>query len=216
MPIAPEQFAGVILAGGRSTRMGRDKTWIETEGQPLLLRQIRLLEQVGLRDIAIAAGPENRSALPSTPAGVPLLRDLRPDLGPLAGVAAGLHWAHRRHPNGWTLLIAVDLPVLTTDWLQRLMGRITSEAGCVPMRQGQLEPLATVYPNRMAGLAQDLLDTDQDHRSGNNKASVQEFCRRGLENGWMNAWELSPHDYPTLTNWNFPSDWSSGQPVRAQ
>ena len=212
MTFALEQIAGVILAGGRSTRMGHDKAWIETEGQPLLLRQIRLLEQAGLRDIAIAAGPENRSTLPSTPEGIPLLRDSRPDLGPLAGVAAGLHWAHSRQPSGWTLLIAVDLPALSTHWLQRLMARITPEAGCVPMRHGQLEPLAAVYPNQMAALAHNFLDTCMD----NKKASVQEFCRRGLENGWMNSWELSPQDHPTLTNWNFPSDWSSGQPVRAQ
>jgi hypothetical protein len=86
------------------------------------------------------------------------------------------------------------------------MARITPEAGCVPMRHGQLEPLAAVYPNRMAALAHDFLDTCMD----NKKASVQEFCRRGLENGWMNSWELSPQDHPTLTNWNFPSDWLGG------
>lgn len=197
------ELMGVVLAGGRSLRMGRDKAWLESDAQPLLLRQIGLLEQAGLQSIAVAAGPESRPPLPNTPAAIPLLRDRFPDSGPMAGVEAGLAWAHARCPNGWTLLVAVDLPELSVDWLQRLMAQIAPDTGCVPMHQGRLEPLAAIYPNQAWAVAREQLETQ--------KASVQEFCRRGLETGWMSRWELSAQDHHTLLNWNTPSDWPGGR-----
>ncbi len=208
VPQVDEQFSdreltGVILAGGRSLRMGRDKAWLQSDAQPLLLRQIGLLEQAGLRSIAVAAGPENRPPLPATPAGIPLLRDRFPDSGPMAGVEAGLAWAHARCPNGWTLLVAVDLPKLSVEWLRRLLERITPGTGCVPSHQGRLEPLAAIYPNQAWAIVREHLETQ--------KASVQGFCRRGLETGWMSRWELSAQDQHALLNWNTPSDWPTGQ-----
>ena len=183
--------------------MGRDKAWLESDAQPLLLRQIGILEQAGLRNIAVAAGSENRPPLPPIPAGIPLLRDRFADLGPLAGVEAGLGWAHAQFPNGWTLLVAVDLPELSVEWLQQLIMRIAPNQGCVPIYQGRLEPLAAIYPNQAWAIAQEHLETQ--------KASVQAFCRRGLETGWMSPWELSDQDHRALTNWNTPSDWPGGQ-----
>ena len=200
------ELMGVVLAGGRSLRMGRDKAWLESDAQPLLLRQIGLLEQAGLQSIAVAAGPENRPPLPNTPSGIPLLRDRFPDSGPMAGVEAGLGWAHARSPNGWTLLVAVDLPELSVDWLLRLMAQIAPDTGCVPMHQGRLEPLAAIYPNQAWAVAREHLETQ--------KASVQEFCRRGLETGWMSRWELSAQDHHTLLNWNTPTDWPRGRSIQ--
>ena len=200
------ELTGVILAGGRSLRMGRDKAWLESEAQPLLLRQLGILEQAGLKNMAVAAGPENRPPLPPTPASIPLLRDRFTDLGPLAGVEAGLGWAHAQFPNGWTLLVAVDLPELSVEWLQQLIARIAPDKGCVPIYQGRLEPLAAIYPNLAWTIAREHLETQ--------KASVQAFCRRGLETGWMSPWELSDQDHRALTNWNTPSDWPVAQAQR--
>jgi molybdopterin-guanine dinucleotide biosynthesis protein A len=200
----PVQLSGVILAGGKSLRMGRDKAWLEAGGQPLLQRQLGLLAEVGIRDLAIAAGPEDRDPLPPIPAGIPLLRDLRPGLGPLAGIESGLRWALSLHPEGWTLFLAVDLPEMSVPWLRRLATGIASGTGCVPSHKGRPEPLAAIYPNRAWTVARAHLE----HPPENRKASVQGFCHRGLENGWMVPWETSPQDHRELINWNTPSDWS--------
>ena len=184
--------------------MGRDKAWLEIEGQPLLLRQIRRLQEVGLSEIAIAAGPADRSPLPPLPEAMPLLRDRLEGLGPLAGLEAGLGWACPRHPQGWTLAVAVDLPGLSSEWLERLLAQARPGVGCVPIHQGRIEPLAALYPNLAWPVAREHLETQQ--------ASVQEFCRRGLDAGWMTSWELAPEDHRTLTNWNTPSDWPPQRP----
>ena len=187
--------------------MGRDKAWLEAGGQPLLLRQLGLLTAAGIRDLAIAAGPADRDPLPPAPEGVPLLRDLRPGLGPLAGVECGLRWARGLHPgpgDGWTLFLAVDLPAMSSAWLQRLMAGIRPGSGCVPRHDGRLEPLAAIYPNHSWPFARAHLE----HPPENRKASVQEFCRRGLEAGWMAPWDACPEDHRALINWNTPADWT--------
>ncbi len=199
-----KRLCGVILAGGRSRRMGRDKAWLEIEGQPLLLRQIRLLQEVGLSEIGIAAGPADRPPLPSIPPEIPLLRDRFDGLGPLAGLEAGLGWSCSRNPMGWTLAVAVDLPGLSSEWLRRLLAQARPGMGCVPVHEGRLEPLAALYPNLAWPIAREHLEKRQ--------ASVQEFCRRGLEAGWMTSWELAPEDHRTLINWNAPSDWPPQRP----
>jgi molybdopterin-guanine dinucleotide biosynthesis protein A len=217
---APEQLGGVVLAGGRSLRMGRDKAWLEVGGKPLLLRQLGLLTEAGLRNIAIAAGPEDRDPLPCTPAEIPLLRDLHPGLGPLAGVERGLRWARGLRPDpddGWTLVLAVDLPGMSAGWLRRLIAAIRPGSGCVALHGDRLEPLAAIYPNRSWAVARAHLERPPE----NPKGSVQEFCRRGLEAGWMVPWEAPPGDPHALVNWNTPSDWSPGgtapgEPSRGQ
>lgn len=188
--------------------MGRDKAWLEAGGQPLLLRQIRRLTEAGIRPLAIAAGPLDRDPLPPVPADIPLLRDLRPDLGPLAGVESGLRWAQELRPQGSTVFIAVDLPEMTAEWLRRLVSGVRPGIGRVPRHGGRLEPLAAVYPNRAWAIARDLMEQPPD----TTKASVQEFCRRGLETGWMTSWDLLPEDHRALTNWNTPADWPADRP----
>ena len=188
--------------------MGRDKAWLEAGGRPLLLRQIRMLTEAGIRPLAIAAGPVDRDPLPPVPADIPLLRDLRPGLGPLAGVESGLRWARELLPQGSTLFIAVDLPEMTAEWLGRLVSGARPGIGRVPRHGGRLEPLAAVYPNQAWAIARDMVE----HPTERTKASVQEFCRRGLDAGWMTSWELAPEDHRTLTNWNTPSDWPPQRP----
>lgn len=102
----------VVLAGGRSSRLGRDKAAVVVGGLPLLDRVLRAAAPVGGR--LLVAGPE-RPLLPGTP--VPTwCREDPPGGGPVAGVAAAL--ARVRTPR--VFVLAVDLPFLTVDALRVL------------------------------------------------------------------------------------------------
>ena len=106
--------AGLILAGGRSSRMGgADKALTMLGGQTLLARSItRLAPQVD--DLAVSSNTLERDA------GPPILADATPDFaGPLAGVQAGLQWAKS---SGHTALasVAVDSPFFPGDLVNRL------------------------------------------------------------------------------------------------
>lgn len=115
-----EEIAGVILAGGRATRMeGRDKAFLDLAGKPLVHHAVeRLGPQVGRLAINSNAGPEAFAAM-----AVPVVPD-RDDSrsGPLAGILAGLRWARMLDgPPAAIVSVAVDTPFFPGDLVARLV-----------------------------------------------------------------------------------------------
>jgi molybdopterin-guanine dinucleotide biosynthesis protein A len=133
---------GLVLAGGRSLRMGREKALVSVAGQPMLARVLaRFAPQV--TSVALNANGD-----PARFAGfrVPVVPDAPgPPAGPLAGIAAGLRLAAER---GYALLATcpADAPFLPADLVGRLAGALGHEASappCMAMAAGPegLEPL---------------------------------------------------------------------------
>src|SRR5262245_29573929 len=79
--------AGIVLCGGRSSRMGRSKAWLPFGGEVLLQRTVRMLSEV-VDPVVVVAAPGQE--LPSLPESVTVARDQEAYLGPLNGLAAGL------------------------------------------------------------------------------------------------------------------------------
>ena len=100
---------GFVLAGGKSTRMGRDKAGLDWHGRTLLEHMIELLR--GATDTAHVVG---RDPLP----------DRLPGLGPLSGIATALEFSS----TDANLIIAVDLPHLTKDFLKYLRHRLENSS----------------------------------------------------------------------------------------
>lgn len=144
------QVAGFILAGGQSSRMGRDKTLLEIGGAPLLVRTARLLEP---RVVAVTIiGPTERYAA----LGWRVIPDDCPGLGPLGGLATAL----RISASEWNLVVGGDLPYLTGEWLEWLAARALNSAAdaVVPESERGLEPLCAVYRARCAPALAQALD----------------------------------------------------------
>jgi molybdopterin-guanine dinucleotide biosynthesis protein A len=129
--------AGFVLAGGRSTRMGREKALLEIGGEPLVLRAARLLSSL-CGSVAIIGPPERYGVL-----GFPAIADDHTGLGPLGGIATALS----RTDASWNLILACDLPYLTGDWLRFLIRRASvSHARVVlPISAAGPEPLCALY-----------------------------------------------------------------------
>lgn len=109
--------AGVILAGGNSVRMGREKAFVELGDAPLIDRVVgRFSPQVG--SLAINAnGDPGRFAS----RGLPVLADDRPDTGPLAGILAGMRWAAALPERpGFIATVPIDTPFVPVDLVARL------------------------------------------------------------------------------------------------
>ncbi len=103
---APSDVSGYVLAGGKSSRMGRDKALLELAGKPLVLRAVEKLQQV-CAEVSILGNREELAAY------APLVRDLHEGCGPLGGIEAAL--AHST--KAWNLLMAVDMPFLPVGFL---------------------------------------------------------------------------------------------------
>lgn len=113
---------GLILAGGLSTRMGRDKALLPIDGRPLLARLIDAMRESLQGDIVVAVQSPERGALyrdrlSPLPEGVRFACDRVTEAGPLAGLAAGL----AALPSGYAYTAACDSPELSGRWLARLL-----------------------------------------------------------------------------------------------
>jgi molybdopterin-guanine dinucleotide biosynthesis protein A len=134
------QIAAFILAGGESSRMGRDKGLLELGGVPLILQTARLVEGVA-GQAAVIGNAEAYKSL-----GLRLIGDDWPGAGPLGGIATAL----RASDAPWSLVVACDLPYLTRSWLEYLIARaLASKADAVlPMNALGAEPLCAIYHKR--------------------------------------------------------------------
>jgi len=134
------QIGGFILAGGVSSRMKRDKALLEVGGAPLLLRTARLLESV-VGAPRVIGDPATYESLAQ-----PVIADDRPGAGPLGGIATALRVSNA----SWNLVVACDLPYLTSDWLHFLVARAVASAAdaVLPMNTLGAEPLCAAYHKR--------------------------------------------------------------------
>jgi molybdopterin-guanine dinucleotide biosynthesis protein A len=106
--------AGYVLAGGRSSRMGRDKALLELGGRPLIEHAVRKLKRVCMEVRILAGGEGGDSARAERLAAYgPVVFDLHPGCGPIGGIEAAL--AHSTFD--WNLFLPVDMPFLPTAFL---------------------------------------------------------------------------------------------------
>ena len=177
--------------------MGRDKARIRMEGEPLILRQLRVLRDAGLHRLAVAVSPTPPAGqLDDLPPGVGILRDERPNQGPLAGIERALSAV--RPTDSHVLVLAVDLPRLTADFIRALILRVRPGIGVVPSLAGRLEPLMTVLPVQAS--------REVAARLGRGSGSVQDCLRVGIQEGWMIEFPVAPDAAALLANWNRPED----------
>lgn len=132
----PPEVTGAVLAGGRSSRLGRDKALLTIAGEPLLARAVRILASV-CGSVLVVAGPERQALVP----GVPVLPDELPGAGPLGGIATAL-----RAIEGERLLaVATDMPLLQPAVLRLLIAASPGYDVTVPRIDGRTQQLCAVY-----------------------------------------------------------------------
>lgn len=145
----PAAVTGVVLAGGGSTRMGRDKATVELDGRPLVLHVATQLGAWAGR-VIVAAGEPGRLA----DLGLEVVADARPGEGPLMGIAAALAAAE----TDLVLFVACDVPDLPPALVAALLAAAAGAEGAVPVdAEGRPEPLFAVYRRRLLPLVRDLL-----------------------------------------------------------
>jgi molybdopterin-guanine dinucleotide biosynthesis protein A len=148
-----EGVAGILLAGGRSRRMGRDKASLPWHGSTLARRAVGLLARCAEPPVIVVCAPGQE--LPPLPDWIEVVRDAEPGLGPLAGLAAGLAVAAPR--AAVAAVCAVDAPLAHPAVITALLGALGSSPAVVPFGGGRLQPLFAVYRTELASLAAELV-----------------------------------------------------------
>ena len=154
--IAARRIAqGYVLAGGGSTRFGRDKALVEIGGVPMLLRMRELVGGV-CQQVTVIAPPLRYATL-----GVTAISDRWEGQGPLAGIITALLTTEESGAQGeWNLIVGCDMPFLTREWLSYLVERaLKSRAEVVTPRSPQgLEPLCACWQTSAAPKLQRVFD----------------------------------------------------------
>lgn len=141
--------AGFVLAGGRSSRMGRDKALLEIDGETLVARAVGSLKEV-CAEVAIAGGGAELARFAR------VVPDVAPGCGPLGGIVSAL----AETPFQWNLFLAVDVPFVPKEVWRRLLGQAeNSGAAAVMARVGeQVHPLCAAYSRRALRVLREELD----------------------------------------------------------
>ena len=173
--------------------MGCDKALLEVDGLPLWQRQLRILQALDPSEILIA-GPARPEWMDRD---LEIVADAAENSGPLGGLVAAL----RRCKSARLLVLAIDLPNMTSAFLGELLSLCPDNGGVVPKTNDRFEPLAAVYPARCLPLAESCL------RSGEH--SLQNLVRRAIKAELMITREIAAGEEPLFFNLNTPADFAS-------
>jgi molybdopterin-guanine dinucleotide biosynthesis protein A len=185
------QLAAFVLAGGKSSRMGRDKAALLLNGRTLLQHALATLREI-TSDVSILGSPQTYGDQ-----GAPVIADIIPDCGPLGGIHAALTQTR----SDFNLIIAVDTPFLSVDFLKFLCARAMASGAVVttPEIAGYTQPLCAVYSRRFLPIAEQAL------KSGNYKI-VPLFPADGtltIQDSEMAQFAFTPEMFDNL---NTPED----------
>ena len=144
----------IVLAGGKSSRLGQDKAWVELGGKSLLQRSVNNLEFLG-GDIIIVAAPGQRLPPVTDASRLKIVRDITSGKGPLVGIYTGL----RNLENEYSFVAACDMPFVQKALVQEMARHVEGFDVVIPRRPQGLEPLHAIYGRRCIGYIETLIES---------------------------------------------------------
>ncbi|WP_051348816.1 molybdenum cofactor guanylyltransferase [Peribacillus kribbensis] len=145
-------ITGIIIAGGKSSRMGTNKALLDMNGRLNIERTIAELSQVSEKVIIVTNDRQEYEFL-----GLDMVSDEYPGLGPLAGLHAGLKAAE----TGAVLAAACDMPFIKAEILSDTAGFLKGFEAAVPKMDGRPQPLAAGYRKESLSVLEDCLESGQ-------------------------------------------------------
>jgi len=141
---------GILLAGGKSRRMGEDKRFLHVGDRTLFERSLTVLRSI-FQNVLIVIAQDS----PTLEAEVPVIRDLVPNCGNLGGLYTGLQQASTEH----VFVVACDMPFLTPEAVRYLI-RLKNNADIVmAQRDNGLEPMHALYGRRCLPVLEEMVRT---------------------------------------------------------
>lgn len=180
-------FVGILLAGGRSTRMGTDKAFLLYRGRPLIDHMLSVFESCSPSRVVVSGAGKTADAIP----------DRWPDLGPLGGIASVL--AELQETPPLVLVVPIDMPLMTGDLLLRLLREAAthSDANAIHFIGHELPALFRAGPT-LRGALRTLLRDNVLARERSFRRLLAMLAARGI------AEDIS---HEAFLNVNSPEEW---------
>ena len=137
------KFSGAVLAGGRSSRMGKDKAGLTAFGSTFLELQLEKLRSAGIEDLIVSLPCKGEGQKALQAKGARAVFDSAPDLGPLEGIRAALSACE----NEYCFILSVDSVLVKTETVSRLCGIARDKRSAITILSSERgpEPLTGVY-----------------------------------------------------------------------
>jgi molybdenum cofactor guanylyltransferase len=132
------KITGIILTGGKSSRMGTDKAVLEFEGQSLLKRAADFCSVFCDEVLISSNNPEHRVE------GVSRINDEVKECGPMGGIYSCL----KQSSSDWNFVLSVDAPFVQSDFILFLQDHTTDFDAVIPVHEGKKEPLIAFYQKK--------------------------------------------------------------------
>jgi molybdopterin-guanine dinucleotide biosynthesis protein A len=190
---------GWVLAGGRSLRMGQDKSGVVLAGRRLLDHMLGKLRALGLR--ARVAGLRE----PVVENAAEVFTDAHPDCGPLSGMETAL----AKSEAALVLVLGIDLPLLETEFLAWMLRRasITGAAATLPRLLGEPQPLCAVYCRELLpGITAALEAGDYKVMHAVERAAGRLDCFDAERVAATGAWRSAVATHQQFMNCNTPAE----------
>ena len=147
--IPKEQLTAVILAGGKSQRMGEDKAFLDLEGQPFIEHILQVVKGL-TQEVMVIANTKQYDSLD-----VPIYPDLIEDCGPVGGI----YTAMKRVKTPYFLVLSCDIPLLRVAVLEHLIEKSIPCAANILTIGERWQPLTAIYNSRTLPIFKKALDT---------------------------------------------------------
>lgn len=154
--MAQTSVGGIVLCGGKSSRMGQPKLTLPFDGETMLSRVVCLLRQV-VEPVIVVAGPYQD--VPALPEDVQIWRDEQEHLGPLAGMLVGLRALADKTDAAF--VSSCDVPLLRAEFVAAMIQRLGEHELCVPHDGEFHHSLAGVYRTSLVSRIQWLVSQNR-------------------------------------------------------
>lgn len=134
-PLRFPSLTGIVLAGGRSSRMGSDKSLMPYRGLPLVMHAVNTLRRV-TNNVVISAGRDDYGFTGC---------ETWPDLLPVQAPMAGIYSCLKRSATPWNAFLSCDMPMADSRLFEYLLGFTEGHKIVWPLHTGGIEPLCGLY-----------------------------------------------------------------------
>ncbi|MGH0601384.1 molybdenum cofactor guanylyltransferase [Bacillus mycoides] len=152
------KIAGIVLAGGQSSRFGEPKALVIWKGTTFVEHIVQVMESI-LQDVVVISHTDIKERVEQL-VQVPVIEDMShyKGNGPLAGIVSGMEYID----SDWYIIMPCDAPNVSNEWITILLEQTSNEYDAiVPIIEGRKQPLLAAYHKRVKGKIDKLLQEEK-------------------------------------------------------
>jgi molybdopterin-guanine dinucleotide biosynthesis protein A len=145
-----KKITGIVLSGGKSNRMGKEKGFCTLHGKPLIEYSVEVLLEV-CDNVIISANNNSYEYL-----GLPVVKDRVSDIGPISGLSSAIHFSETDD----NFILSCDMPFISVEFVRYIISNKRGYQAVVPMNNGFPEPLCAYYKKDVARIFDKSIEND--------------------------------------------------------